>query len=59
MIAAVVDRTDMPTLKGFVLGEVVAGAEVGRSTRVSWTPEYQTVKHSVGEYVDGMAGASL
>ena len=55
--AKVVDRTDAPTLQGFVLGQVQPGAAIYTDEHGAYRglPNHQTVKHSVGEYVDGMA----
>ncbi len=51
--AASIERTDAPTLQGFVLDQVIPGVQV--FTDDHGLPNHQTVKHSVGEYVDGMA----
>lgn len=55
--AAVVTATDRPTLQGFVLGQVANRARVFTDEHRAYRglPNHQTVKHSVGEYVDGMA----
>jgi transposase-like protein len=58
--AGAIEKTDSATLKGFVLDNVEAGATVftdehggyrGRSASFG----HQSVKHSVGEHVNGMA----
>ena len=55
--ATVVDRTDTKTFRGFVLGQVAPDAQVFTDDRGGYhgLPNHQTVKYSVGEYVDGMA----
>lgn len=55
--AKVVTRTDAKTLQGFVLGQIEPGAAVYTDEHGSYRglPNHSTVKHSVGEYVDGMA----
>lgn len=55
--AAVVESTDRSTLQGFVLGQVATRARVFTDEHGAYRglPNHQTVKHSVGEYVDGMA----
>ena len=55
--ASVVSRTDTPTLQGFVLGQVAPGAKVYTDDHAGYheLPNHESVKHSVGEYVDGMA----
>ena len=55
--AAVVNSTDRPTLQGFVLEQVATRARVFTDEHGAYQglPNHQTVKHSVGEYVDGMA----
>ena len=57
VIAKVVEKTDGPTLKGFVTENTQPGAMVytDESTSYKGLPNHQTVKHSVGEYVDGQA----
>ena len=55
--ATTIERTDAPTLQGFVLGQVAPGATVYTDDHGGYhgLPNHRTVKHSVGEYVDGMA----
>lgn len=55
--AKVVNSTDAATLQGFVLGQIESGAAVYTDEPSSYRslPNHSTVKHSVGEYVDGMA----
>ena len=55
--AAVVKRTDTQTLQGFVLDQTAPRARVFTDEHGAYRglPNHQTVKHSVGEYVDGMA----
>ena len=55
--AAVVEGTDRQTLQGFVLGQTANRARVFTDDHAAYQglPNHQTVKHSVGEYVDGMA----
>jgi transposase-like protein len=52
-----IDRTDAPTLQGFVLGQVSKDAKVYTDDHGGYhgLKNHETVKHSVGEYVDGMA----
>ena len=51
--AATINRTDAATLQGFVLGKIAKGG--GGFTDDHGLPNHQSVKHSLGEYVDGMA----
>lgn len=56
----VIERTDAATLKGFVSGNVEGGATVCTDEHKSYRDlaasfAHHTVKHSVGEYVNGMA----
>jgi transposase-like protein len=56
----VIERTDAATLEGFVLGNVQAGATVYTDEHkgyrdLSASFGHHTVKHSIGEYVNGMA----
>ena len=55
--AAVVESTDRPILQGFVLEQTASRARVFTDEHGAYQglPNHQTVKHSVGEYVDGMA----
>ena len=55
--AAVVASTDKQTLQGFVLDQTAPRARVFTDEHGGYRglPNHQTVKHSVGEYVDGMA----
>ena len=52
-----IERTDAPTLQGFVLGQVAKDTKVYTDDHGGYhgLKNHQTVKHSVGEYVDGMA----
>lgn len=57
---AVIERTDAVTLEGFVLDSVETGATVFTDEHrgyngLSKSFAHQSVKHSVGQYVDGMA----
>lgn len=58
--AEVIEKTDTPTLEGFVAANVEGGSTVYTDehsgyARLSGSYEHQTVKHSVGEYVNGQA----
>ena len=56
--AKVVENTDAKTLQGFVADQVVPDATIctDEATAYQGLPyEHETVKHSVGEYVNGMA----
>ncbi len=55
--AAVVERTDGPTLKGFVRSRVAQEADIYTDELSSYRglPNHETVAHSVGEYVNGQA----
>ena len=55
--AAVVARTDGPTLKGFVRSRIAQEADVFTDEHASCQglPNHETVAHSVGEYVNGQA----
>ena len=55
--ASVVEHTDGKTLKGFVNKRTAEGAQVFTDDHGGYhgLPNHQTVKHSVGEYVDGQA----
>ena len=56
--ARVVDDTDGQTLQGFVADPAASDAKVYTDDHGSYkglTFDHETVKHSVGEYVDGMA----
>ena len=55
--ASVVERTDGKTLKGFVNEHAEKDAMVYTDDHGGYhgLPNHETVKHSVGEYVDGMA----
>ena len=55
--AAVVERTDKPTLQGFARAHMEDGSTVytDGSTAYEGLPNHQTVRHSVGEYVNGKA----
>ena len=56
--AAVVKATDAKTLQGFVIATALAGATVYTDDAKAYRGmpfEHETVKHSVSEYVNGMA----
>lgn len=55
--AAVVEQTDGPTLRGFVRAHAADGAEIFTDEALAYRglANHKAVKHSVGEYVDGMA----
>lgn len=57
--AEVVTRTDKPTLQGFVLSRTADGATVYTDDHGSYeglpNRKHESVRHSVGEYVRGMA----
>ena len=55
--ATPVASTDQPALQGFVLENVAPGAEVYTDEHGAYQglPNHEAVKHSVGEYVKGLA----
>ena len=56
--AAVVKATDAKTLQGFVIATAIAGATVYSDDAAAYKGmpfEHESVRHSVGEYVSGMA----
>ena len=55
--AAVIDNTDQLTLQGFVVENVEPGAKVYTDDHGGYVglPNHETVRHSVKEYVNGMA----
>ena len=55
--AAVVKNVDQPTLQGFVAENVKPGAKVYTDDHGGYVglPNHETVRHSVKEYVNGMA----
>ena len=56
--ARVVKKTDAKTLQGFVIATALAGATVYTDDAAAYKGmpfEHESVRHSVGEYVDGMA----
>ena len=56
--AAVVNATDAKTLQGFVIATAIAGATVYSDDAAAYKGmpfDHESVRHSVGEYVDGMA----
>ena len=57
MTACVITATDKATLQGFVTSNTVAGAKVytDEASAYQGLPNHETVKHSVAEYVRGMA----
>ena len=52
-----VQNTDKSTLQGFVLGQVAPSTQVFTDDHGGYhgLPNHQSAKHSIGEYVDGMA----
>ncbi len=58
--ATVVERTDGPTLKGFVSDHAADGATIytDEATAYHGLPNHETVNHSVGEYVNGQASTN-
>ena len=57
VVACVVDRTDRPTLQGFVLAHTEDGAKIFTDDAAAYEGllNHETVKHSVSEYVNGQA----
>ena len=55
--ARVIEHTDAPTLQGFVAAHAEPGATVYTDDHGGYEglPQHETVKHSVKEYVNGMA----
>ena len=56
--AKVVENTDAKTLQGFVIATALAGATVYTDDAAAYKGmpfDHMSVRHSVGEYVDGMA----
>ena len=55
--AEVIGNTDQPTLQGFVAKNVEPGAKVYTDDHRGYAglPNHETVRHSVAEYVNGMA----
>ena len=56
--AKVVEKTDAKTLQGFVIATALAGATVYTDDAAAYKGmpfDHESVRHSVGEYVDGMA----
>ena len=56
--AAVVNAIDAKTLQGFVIATAIAGATVYSDDAAAYKGmpfDHESVRHSVGEYVDGMA----
>ena len=55
--ATPVSSTDQPTLQGFVIENVVSGAKVYTDEHRAYQglTNHEAVKHSAGEYVNGMA----
>ena len=55
--AKVIGSTDQPTLQGFVASKVKPGAKVYTDDHGGYSglPNHETVRHSVAEYVNGMA----
>ena len=58
--AAVVERTDGPTLRGFVEDRTEPGAEVYTDEAAAYRglENHTAVRHSVGEYVNGQASTN-
>ena len=55
--AAVVKATDAKTLQGFVIATAIVGATVFTDDAAAYKGmpfDHESVRHSVGEYVDGM-----
>ena len=55
--ATVIDRTDRPTLSGFVAAHTIPNAKVytDEHSGYDWVPNREVVRHSAKEYVNGMA----
>ena len=56
--AKVVENTDAKTLQGFIVATALAGATVYTDDAAAYKGmpfDHESVRHSVGEYVDGMA----
>ena len=55
--ATVIEHTDRPTLSGFVNDRIVSGAKVysDEHSGYDWIENHEIVRHSVKEYVNGMA----
>lgn len=55
--ATTVDRTNAPTLQMFILGQTAHGAKVYTDEHKGYLglPNHESINHSVGKYVDGMA----
>ena len=55
--ATVIDKTDRPTLSGFVFDRTAPGAKVytDEHSGYDWVENHEVVRHSVKEYVNGMA----
>ena len=56
--AKVVENTDAKTLQGFIVATTLAGATVYTDDAAAYKGmpfDHESVRHSVGEYVDGMA----
>lgn len=55
--ATVVEKTDRPTLSGYVLNNTIPGTKVytDEHSGYDWVPNREIVRHSVGQYVNGQA----
>ena len=55
--ATVIDRTDRPTLSGFVADHTAPGAKVysDEHSGYDWVKNHEVVRHGIKEYVNGMA----
>lgn len=58
--AQVVDKTDRPTLSGYVYQHTLFGAQVytDEHSGYDWVRNRQVVKHSVGQYVNGQVSTN-
>ena len=58
--AAVVERTNQATLQGFVNARITSGAKVYTDEHGGYIglSNHESVRHSVGQYVDGMASTN-
>ncbi len=58
IVAEIIEETDRPTLLGFILRKVQPNSKVFTDDALAYRGmplQHQSVKHSVGEYVNGMA----
>ena len=58
--AAVVERTNQKTLQGFVNARIAPGAKIYTDEHGGYIglSNHESVRHSVGQYVDGMASTN-